>query len=235
MAGASALTKFRRAVGLLVQTQQAQYVRRPDRSWTEIVDFAFTFAHGFLRPGQVRSEIREAMEVIEAIQPKVLVEIGTAGGGNLFLLSRAAHANAYLASVDLPAGHWGGGYQVWKIPVFRRLLLRGQRADFLRADSHDPSTLEELKRLLQDKIIDVLFIDGDHSYAGVKQDFEFYSKLVRPGGLVLFHDIAHHRPADNCHVDQLWAELRPRYESREFIENSDQGWAGIGLIRMPTD
>src|SRR6266508_1817122 len=131
MAGASALTKFRRAVGLLVQTQQAQYARRPDLSWTEIVDFAFTFAHGFLRPGQVRSEIREALEVIEAIQPRVLVEIGTAGGGNLFLLSRAADANAYLASVDLPAGHWGGGYQVWKIPVFRRLLLRGQRADFL--------------------------------------------------------------------------------------------------------
>ena len=235
MARGGALTKFRRAVGLLFYTHQAQYVRRPDRSWAEILDFAFTFAHGFLRPGQVRSEIREAVEVIEAFQPKVLVEIGTAGGGNLFLLSRAAHANAYLASVDLPAGHWGGGYQAWKIPVFRRLLLKEQRADFLRADSHDPSTLEELTRLLQGKLIDVLFIDGDHSYAGVRQDFELYSKLVRPGGLVFFHDIAHHRPSDNCHVDQLWAELRPRYQSREFIENTDQGWAGIGLIRMSLD
>jgi len=235
MARAAVLTKVRRAVGLLLHTQRAQYVRRPDRSWAEILDFAFTFAHGFLRPGQVRSEIREALEVIEAVQPKVLVEIGTAGGGNLFLLSRAAHANAYLASVDLPAGHWGGGYQAWKIPVFRRLLLKGQRADFLRADSHDPSTLEELKRLLQGKLIDVLFIDGDHSYAGVKQDFELYSKLVRSGGLVLFHDIAHHPPADDCHVDQLWAELRPRYQGREFIEHTDQGWAGIGLIRMPLD
>jgi hypothetical protein len=38
--------------------------------------------------------------------------------------------------------------------VFRRLLLTGQRADFLRADSHDPCTVEELKRLLQDKVID---------------------------------------------------------------------------------
>src|SRR5205809_312581 len=99
MARGGALTKFRRAAGLLLHTQGAQYVRRPDRSWAEIIDFAFTFAHGFLRPAQVRSEIREAMEVIEVVQPKVLVEIGTAGGGNLFLLSRAAHAKAYLVSV----------------------------------------------------------------------------------------------------------------------------------------
>jgi predicted O-methyltransferase YrrM len=197
------------------------------------VDFAFTFANGFLRPGQVRSEIRKALEVIETIQPKVIVEIGTAGGGNLFLLSRAAHAHAYLASVDLPAGNWGGGYQGWKIPVFRRLLLKGQRADFIRADSHNPSTLEELKRRLRGKLIDVLFIDGDHSYAGVKQDFDFYSRLVRPGGLVLLHDIVRHRPEDNCHVDQLWAELRQRYDSREFIEDRRQAWAGIGLMQMP--
>jgi hypothetical protein len=42
--------------------------------------------------------------------------------------------------------------------------------------------------VLQDIKIDVLFIDGDHSYEGVKLDFELYSKLLSPKGIVLIHD-----------------------------------------------
>jgi hypothetical protein len=34
----------------------------------------------------------------------------------------------------------------------------------------------------------VLFIDGDHSYEGVKLDFELYSKLLAPKGVVILHD-----------------------------------------------
>ena len=37
--------------------------------------------------------------------------------------------------------------------------------------------------------IDLLFIDGDHQYASVLTDWLLYSPLVRPGGLVAFHDI----------------------------------------------
>lgn len=40
----------------------------------------------------------------------------------------------------------------------------------------------------QDIKIDVLFIDGDHSYEGVKLDFELYSKLLTPKGVVILHD-----------------------------------------------
>jgi len=40
----------------------------------------------------------------------------------------------------------------------------------------------------QDIKIDVLFIDGDHSYEGVKLDFELYSKLLAPKGVVILHD-----------------------------------------------
>lgn len=36
--------------------------------------------------------------------------------------------------------------------------------------------------------IDLLFIDGDHSYEGVKQDWELFSPFVKPFGLVLFRD-----------------------------------------------
>ena len=37
--------------------------------------------------------------------------------------------------------------------------------------------------------LDLLFIDGDHSYDGVRADFELYGRLVRPGGLIALHDV----------------------------------------------
>ena len=49
----------------------------------------------------------------------------------------------------------------------------------------------------QDIKIDVLFIDGDHSYEGVKLDFELYSKLLSPKGVILLHD------TDQNYIDSL--------------------------------
>jgi len=41
-----------------------------------------------------------------------------------------------------------------------------------------------VKKILAGRQVDFLFIDGDHSYEGVKKDFEMYSSLVRKGGVV---------------------------------------------------
>jgi hypothetical protein len=40
----------------------------------------------------------------------------------------------------------------------------------------------------EDIMIDLLFIDGDHSYEGVKKDFDLYSKRLNPNGLIMVHD-----------------------------------------------
>jgi hypothetical protein len=42
--------------------------------------------------------------------------------------------------------------------------------------------------VMQDIKIDVLFIDGDHSYEGVKLDFDLYSKILSPNGIIILHD-----------------------------------------------
>ena len=42
--------------------------------------------------------------------------------------------------------------------------------------------------VLQDIKIDVLFIDGDHTYGGVKKDFELYSNLLSENGIIIIHD-----------------------------------------------
>ena len=79
---------------------------------------------------------------------------------------------------------------------------------------------------------DFLFIDGDHTYQGVKADFEMYAPLVRPGGLVVFHDICKHAEAMDCHVDRFWQEIKNERQTREFVDNRDQGTCGIGVIEL---
>ncbi len=108
-----------------------------------------------------------------------------------------------------------------------------QQAHFLRADSHDPQTLKRLRVILNDRPIDFLMIDGDHTYSGVKSDFEDYGPLVRSGGLVAFHDIAP-GPAENVGgVPDFWREVKSRFDHEEFVEDWKQGGFGIGVIRMP--
>jgi predicted O-methyltransferase YrrM len=91
--------------------------------------------------------------------------------------------------------------------------------------------LEETRKLLGGKQVDFLFIYAGHTYDDVKQDFEMYSGLVAPGGLIAFHDVAVHPPSKGCEVHRFWSEIKSHYESGEFIQNTSQGWAGIGYLR----
>lgn len=62
----------------------------------------------------------------------------------------------------------------------------------VQGDSHSPDILKQVKDILAGRTADYLFIDGDHSYNGVKADYETFSPLVRVGGIVAFHDINPH-------------------------------------------
>ena len=55
-------------------------------------------------------------------------------------------------------------------------------------------TLEAARGALEGRQVDVLFIDGDHAYDGVKRDYEMYGSLVRDGGVIAFHDIVPPNP-----------------------------------------
>ena len=71
----------------------------------------------------------------------------------------------------------------------RRWVLDGHRSAFLIGSSHSPETVEKAYRCAKDGV-DLLFIDGDHRYPSVLMDWLLYSPLVKPGGLIAFHDVA---------------------------------------------
>ena len=102
----------------------------------------------------------------------------------------------------------------------------------LRADSHSPKTFKLVKTVLADKKVDFLFIDGDHTYEGVKRDFNMYSSLVKEGGIIAFHDIVEHDPRSSCKVNKFWNELKNDHEYLEIIKDRKQKWAGIGVIYL---
>ena len=71
----------------------------------------------------------------------------------------------------------------------QRWVLGDHRSAFLIGVSHDIATVAKAYQCAS-KGVDLLFIDGDHQYASVLTDWLLYSPLVRPGGLVAFHDVA---------------------------------------------
>jgi predicted O-methyltransferase YrrM len=182
---------------------------------------------------QVRSEIVKLAKILQNAAPSRSLEIGTAYGGTLFLLCNLSPPDARVISVDLPGGEFGGGYPSRKIPLFRKFPRNGQRLHLIRGNSHSAETKDRVLGVLAGDRLDYLFIDGDHTYAGVKQDFEMYSPLVRSGGIVAFHDIAENPRDSRCEVVNFWNEIKQQYPHREMIENPSQGWAGIGVLFIP--
>ena len=75
-------------------------------------------------------------------------------------------------------------------------------------------------------------IDGDHTYEGVKRDFELYSRLTSRDGLIAFHDIVPNRFDPEIEVDRLWRELKLSFSHEEILHDVNQQKFGIGLLSM---
>ncbi len=122
---------------------------------------------------------------------------------------------------------------------------------YIIGDSRSNDILELFKRM--NIKFDFIFIDGDHSYEGVKNDYEKYKNLLASDGYIGFHDIieSSENKNNNIFVHQLWNELKETYpDNHSFFCNSDthsykkdnlfhqimssrsyENWGGIGLIK----
>jgi len=194
-------------------------------SFKEILDFSYGFRAVGVRisPVQVPWEIKKLLEIVSEAEPRTILEIGTANGGTLFLFTQVATPRAIITSLDL-------GNPSWKSIIYKRFKKHGQKLHIVLSDSHNEQTLNKVKTILKSEKLDFLFIDGDHSYEGVKRDFEMYAPLVKEGGIVAFHDVCPHPPQTGCEVNKLWNEIKGEYKHVEIVKDWRQGWAGIGVL-----
>lgn len=113
-------------------------------------------------------------------EPVRFVEIGSYGGASLRLICSALQRR-------------GCGYQGFSIEPagtgqFHQVVASlQQHVVHLPLYSHD--AVEKLEQLFSaGQLPELIFVDGDHRYEGVRQDIRDYYRLLAPGGIMLFHD-----------------------------------------------
>ena len=203
------------------------YHARP-RTLEETVDWAMSFGrYGYLtiHTLQKRSEIIALARAVAALQPKIILEIGTARGGTLLIWSSLAtkkvitcdlvHRDAQrslLAALPPPAS--------------------ACRVELLTGNSHEPAFKQRVAQALAGEKADFLFIDGDHTVDGAHADYNDYKEFVRPGGIIAFHDIIENQPLPGNEVFHFWKQVKQGQTTEEFIDHPQQCGFGIGIIRV---
>jgi predicted O-methyltransferase YrrM len=144
------------------------------------------------------------------------LEIGVYGGGTFNTVSK--YVKGKHIAVDLSLTN----------EVQSKLKKSVKDCHIVIGDTHKYETVKQIEKILDGELLDVLFIDGDHSAEGVKRDFEMYKHLVSDGGVILFHDIiksAFHAK-HGCFVDEFWNDAP---DPKEQITVSNE-WGGVGCI-----
>jgi hypothetical protein len=168
-----------------------------------------------------------ANDLIAGIQPSLLVELGTHWGESYFSFCQSVFQNG-LDCLCYGVDHWLGephaghyGEEVFTdVQQFNETHYRG--FSYLLRTGFD-----EAREQFSDDSIDLLHIDGLHTYEAVSHDFRSWLPKVKPGGIILLHDIAV-RHAD-FGVWRLWDELKDEFpQSFEFHH-----WWGLGVLQKP--
>ena len=177
---------------------------------------------------QIVEEINGLLSLLAKTRPRNVLEIGSEKGGTLYLFTKVADATATLVSADL---------KIANQKLFSSFARNKQRVYPMQGNSQEAVTIEAIRKRFPAGV-DFLFLDGDHSYDGVKKDFQNYSPLVNEGGLIAFHDIVEDNDTRfgvvtggwSGGVPRFWQEIKTHYRYVEFIQSSDQDGLGIGVI-----
>ena len=189
----------------------------------------FAFADDNLGIGQIPGEVQRFHNFLRDRSPRVVCEIGTYSGGHFYMLSRLLPTVTTLIGIDL---------HVRNKALLRRLAPDNMDIHLIDGDSRSAAVRDAVKRAIGDQPIDVLFIDGDHTYDGVRNDYMNYRGLVRDGGVIAFHDIVEDHStrfgrttiAWTGDVPVFWSRLKPHAQTFEFVADQEQDGCGIGAV-----
>lgn len=156
-----------------------------ERAWEAKHDRELRFGIGW--------EMRQMLVEMDPENTRVVLEIGTFQGDSLRIWREVLDPDLLIGVQDTDETAPETVAEVGAV------LVKGR--------SQDPDTWIEVGRLLEGRAVDLLYIDGDHMYPSVKQDWEMYSQFVRPGGIIVLHD-AVIEDNDSVEVFRFYREIR---------------------------
>ncbi|WP_454684297.1 class I SAM-dependent methyltransferase [Ancylobacter moscoviensis] len=166
-----------------------------------------------------------AFWLVGALRPRLFVELGAHSGASYAAFCQAIRElglDSRAFAIDTWQGDEQAGFYGEDIHAD---LLAFNTAEFDGFSTLLRMTFDEALPTFADGSIDLLHIDGFHSYEAVRHDFESWRPKLGPNAVVLFHDSYEFHPGFG--VYQLFAELSERYPHFEFHHGH-----GLGVIGM---
>lgn len=180
---------------------------------------------------QDRAEHDVFLDLLRAEGVRSYLEIGLGYGGSLWRVGNALPPGSRIIGVDKTPDV--DAHHNFQLCTGRLMNDLGQDARLILGNSTDAETIELAKSRGP---FDCVFIDGDHSYEGVKADWDNYGPL---GRLVAFHDISWNetwvskvpgRVTQPMGVPKLWDEIKTDYRHREIKLYHRKNYYGIGVL-----
>jgi len=143
------------------------------------------------------------------------VEIGCYAGASACLMTQRPNTNVFSIDTGTPITP-----AIATANVLRHNVL-GNKFEYIQGSSHDRTIISRLRASIRNGI-DILFIDGCHSYSDVIDDFEMYHGLVKAGGYIVFDDYLDKEfsPEVRPAVDKILADLiKGQYEIIGSLRN----------------
>lgn len=167
-----------------------------------------------------------AMWLVTVLQPRIFVELGSYSGISYLSFCQAI-AGAQLPTHCFAVDTWGGDEHAGFYGEHIYQTLRGNHDSFYGSFSTLlRKTFDEAVSDFADGSVDLLHIDGLHTYEAVKHDFETWLPKLSERAVVLFHDTEVRR--DDFGVWKFWDEVRIQYPHLSFRHSNGLGVLWVG-------
>jgi hypothetical protein len=167
-----------------------------------------------------------AFALVEMMRPRTIVELGTHAGDSYCIFCQAVDA-LKLETTCTAIDTWTGDEHAGRYgeEIYEQLrqyhdALYGRFSRLLR------STFAAAAGQFAGGSIDLLHIDGLHTYEAVRKDFQTWLPKMSAGGVVLFHDTAER--ARDFGVWKLWEEVCGGYPNFAFVHEHGLGVLAVG-------